>query len=133
MGEGGGVLRRWNKRYAAEYGVSAALYLVLVLVCVPRALGARTMSIRALLLIGPCFGIVAMAAVVIRHVMRIDEFLRHSVIEYFAVAAGFTGAWTLAYGFFELAGFPRISVWWIWPGMALSMLLWSAMKRLRQS
>jgi len=130
MGEGRGIQARWNRRYVLEYGVAVALYVLTVLLCLPPAFKASTLSRRALLLMGPCAGIVALLVVVVRHVLRIDEFLRHSVIESFAVAAAFTGVWTLAYGFFELVGFPRISVWWIWPGMALSMLLWSGVKRL---
>ncbi|MGA2131794.1 MAG: hypothetical protein ABSH50_05835 [Bryobacteraceae bacterium] len=71
-----------------------------------------------------------MSASAVRHFLRIDEYLRRTVAEYFAVAAAATGIWTLAYGFFELAGFPHLSMWWVWPGMAFAMILWRVVKRL---
>jgi hypothetical protein len=130
MNDQGGLFKSWTKRYASEYAVALAIYLLSVVVCVPRALAAGKPSIRVLLLMGPSAGILFMAITVIRHFLRIDEFLRHKVIEYFAISAAFTGIWTLAYGFFELAGFPRLSMWWIWPGMTLAMLSWSAVKKI---
>ena len=129
MNNQGGVFKSWSKRYILEYGVALSIYLLGVAICVPRALATGKPSTRALLLMAACAGIVAMAVTVVRHVLRIDEFLRRVVMEYFAVSAAFTGIWTLAYGFFELAGFPRLSMWWIWPGTTLAMLSWFAVKK----
>jgi len=65
---------------------------------------------------------------VIRHFLRVDEYLRRATMEYFAVAAALMFICTLAYGFFELAGFPRVSAWWALPVMAGGMLLWRLLR-----
>jgi hypothetical protein len=122
-------LTRWNRRYLVEYGAALAFYLLAVSICIPHARAATHPATRILLLVAPCVGIGVMAMSVVRHVLRIDEYMRRTVVEYFAVAAAATGIWTLAYGFFELAGFPRLSMWWIWPGMSFAMLVWFGVKR----
>jgi hypothetical protein len=54
----------------------------------------------------------------------IDEFMRRLMVECFAAAGAFTLTWTLAYGVFEIAGLPKISMWWVFGGTALVWNLW---------
>ena len=123
-----GVAGRWKIRYFLEYAIAVSVYLAFTAVCVPRALESANRSTRILLLLGPCFGILLMSAAVIRHFLRVDEYLRRATMEYFAVAAALMFICTLAYGFFELAGFPRVSAWWALPVMAGGMLLWRLLR-----
>jgi hypothetical protein len=119
-----GVAGRWNIRYFLEYVIAASVYLASAAVCVPLARESANRSTRVLLLLGPCFGILLMSAAVIRHFLRVDEYLRRTATEYFAIGGSLMLICSLAYGFFERAGFPRLSAWWALPVIAGGMLLW---------
>jgi hypothetical protein len=71
-----------------------------------------------------------MSAAVIRHFLRVDEYLRRATTEYFAVGGSLMLICSLAYGFFERAGFPRVSAWWALPVMAGGMLSWRLFRAL---
>ncbi len=43
-----------------------------------------------------------------------DEFVRLRSLESIAVAAAVTAGLTFTYGFLESAGFPRLSMFWVW-------------------
>jgi pheromone shutdown protein TraB len=124
VGEGKGIASRWKKRYFLEYAIAVTIYLALTTVCMRRALETQHSSTRALLLLGPVFGILLMAVAVIRHFLSVDEYLRRTMTEYFAIAGVVAFICSLAYGFFEEVGFPRVSAWWVAPVMAIGMLLW---------
>lgn len=124
MEESKGIASRWRKRYFLEYAVALSIYLALTTVCMPRALESQHASTRDFLLLGPVFGILLMATAVIRHFLCVDEYLRRTMTEYFAIAGAVAFICSLAYGFFEQVGFPRVSAWWISPVMAIGMLLW---------
>lgn len=124
MGPNKGVAGKWRMKYFLEYAVVLTIYLAATAICVPRALEMSSRSGRALMLLAPCIGILLMSAAVIRHFLRIDEYLRAAIVEYFAVAGALTFVCALGYGFFELVGFPRVSAWWALPVMSSGMLLW---------
>jgi hypothetical protein len=46
-------------------------------------------------------------------------------MESFAVAGVFASVWTLVYALFEIAGFPRISMWWVFGSLMLVWNLWT--------
>jgi hypothetical protein len=119
-----GVFRDWIKRYTIEYIVALALCIVAAGLCIPLARGASSQLVRLSLMAGPVFAIFVMGVVVLRHYWRVDEFMRRLMLECFAVTGAFTLASTLAYGIFEIAGFPRISMWWVVGGTALVWNLW---------
>ncbi len=124
MTESGGVFRRWTIRYALEYGAALVAYLGSIFLCVPAALRAADPGRRVLLVSVPAAASLLLAVAVVRHFRRIDEFLRKRLVESLAVAGAVTGVWTLAYGFFELAGCPRPSAWWVLAGVAVAMNAW---------
>lgn len=79
----------------------------------------------------PAAATIVMAFVVYRHFQRIDEFLRRRMLESLAVAGAFTLVSTLAYGLFETAGFPKISIWWPFGGTVLACNLYWVFRKLR--
>jgi hypothetical protein len=119
-----GIACRWRMRYFLEYAIALSVYLASTILCVPRALESANRSTRTLWLLGPCLGILLLSAAVIRHFLRVDEYMRRSAMEYFAAAGALVLICSLAYGFFELAGFPRVSTWWTLAIMSGGMLLW---------
>jgi hypothetical protein len=124
MQESKGIASQWKKKYFFEYAIALSIYLALTTVCMPRALESQRHAIRDLLLLGPILGILLMAAAVVRHFLCVDEYLRRTMIEYFAIAGAVAFICSLAYGFFEQVGFPRVSAYWIPPVMTIGMLLW---------
>ena len=120
-----GLFGEWMKRYLFEYLVALGLCLASTGLCLPLARGATNGANRALLMAVPAAAILIMAFVVFRHFLRIDEFLRRVMVDAFAVAGALAFIWTLAYALFELAGFPRISIWWVWGSLILSWNLWT--------
>jgi hypothetical protein len=125
-----GIASRWRTRYFFEYAIAFSVDLAATILCVPHALEPASRSTRALWLLGPCFGILLLSATVIRHILRVDEYMRKSAIESFAVAGALALICSLAYGFFELAGFPRVSTWWALVVMSSGMLLWRLFRTL---
>ena len=122
MSEKGGLFKKWHKRYLFEYLVALILLLGANALCIPAAQAAATR--KMLLMIPPVIAILLMGIVILRHYRRIDEFLRREMVQSMAVAAAFTYAWTTCYGVCEIAGFPRISIWWVWGSMTVVMNLW---------
>ena len=123
MAEPSGIFREWSKRYLFEYVIALALCMASAGFCIPLARGATVDANRLLWMAVPTGAILLMAYVVLRHFLRIDEFLRRVMMESFAVAGAFACLWTLVYALFELAGFPKISIWWVWGSM---ILIWNA-------
>ena len=54
---------------------------------------------------------------IVRQVRRSDEFIRKTTMEHIAIAAAVTAGWTFTYGFLENAGYPRLSMFTVWPVM----------------
>ena len=54
---------------------------------------------------------------VVRQIRRSDEFMRKTVVEHIAITAAVTAGWTFTYGFLENAGYPRLSMFTVWPAM----------------
>ena len=56
-------------------------------------------------------------------IRRSDEFIRKTTLEHIAIAAAITAGWTFTYGFLENAGFPRLSMFTVWPVMGAAWAL----------
>jgi hypothetical protein len=124
MADNHGVFREWSKRYLVEYLTALAVCIAASGFCIPLARAASSGITRIFFLTVPAAAILVIAIVVLRHFRRVDEFMRRLMVECFAVAGAFTLTWTLAYGVFEIAGLPKISMWWVFGGLALVWNLW---------
>lgn len=61
---------------------------------------------------------VLLAWLIMRQINAMDEFVRKVQLDSLAVAAAGTALLTFSYGFFEAAGFPKLSMFYVWPLMA---------------
>ena len=86
---------------------------------------------RIALLASPVLAILLVIRAVVRQIRRSDEFIRKTTAEHLAIAATATAGITFTYGFLELAGFPRLSMFFVWPLMAAAWLATSAIDYLR--
>lgn len=112
--------KRVARAYYVELMTALVVYTVLLFAAIHYG---RTMQegwLRTLVLVTPMIGFGMMIRTVARHVARIDEYQRIRLLENIAIAAAITMAGTFTYGFLETAGFPKVSMFWVWMGMGAS-------------
>jgi Na+/H+ antiporter NhaA len=63
----------------------------------------------------PMLGIIAFSIAMLRFFSHIDEFQRQTTLTALAIAGLVTAIVTMALGFLENAGVPRISMTFVWP------------------
>jgi hypothetical protein len=106
--------REANRKYRSELFWTMVLYAAALLGSVYLA---RTMTPglgRTLLLLSPVIPLLLAIWAIARHFRRMDEFMRLRSLEGLAIAAAVTAGLTFTYGFLESAGFPKISMFWVW-------------------
>jgi hypothetical protein len=105
------------KVYFKELSLSMLVYVVLL---IGGLLLSRRMEdgvLRTAVLVMPMIGFLLAIWAVARQVRRMDEYMRILALESFAIAAAVTAALSFTYGFLETAGYPRLSMFWVWSVM----------------
>jgi hypothetical protein len=106
--------QRVNRAYLVELGGSLAVYMVLLFAAIRFGRPMPDGAAKALALVSPMVGFVLMLWAIVRHLARIDEYMRMRLLENVALAAGVTAGLTFTYGFLETAGLPRLSMFTVW-------------------
>jgi purine-cytosine permease-like protein len=121
-----------NRRYKLELGASIALYGVVLVASL--TVGARMPqgATQTAVYLLPMLPFLLAVAAVVRHLRRVDEYIRQSALERIAIAAAVTAGWTFSYGFLENAGYPRLSMFVIWPAMGAVWGLLALTQALRE-
>ncbi len=83
---------------------------------------------RTALLLTPAIPIALAIWVIVRGFRRMDEFIRLRTLENIGISFAVTAGWTLTYGFLEGAGFPRLTMFWVWPVMGA---IWATLSIVR--
>lgn len=109
--------REMRRRYNFELGGAMLLYATVLFVSIHFAKLMAPSAARTAVLLGPVVPLALAIWAIARQFRRLDEFLRLHSLESVAVGAAVTAAWTLTYGFLELSGFPRLSMFFVWPIM----------------
>jgi hypothetical protein len=117
-----------NRRYKLELGGAMVLYLVILFAAMSIGKPMETGLLRTLVLGAPILPKLLTVWAIARHVRRMDEFLRLRSLESLALAAAITAVLTFSYGFLETAGYPKISMFWVWPMMGGAWGLHSALR-----
>ena len=73
--------------------------------------------LRTALLISPALPIGLAIWAIARQFRRMDEFVRMRQLEMLSIAVAVTAGLSLTYGFMENAGFPRLTMFFVWPVM----------------
>lgn len=103
-----------RKRFALEFGLSMALYIITVVVT-SIFLGDLQPGVgKTLLAVLPVIPLVAVAIAVLRQLRQLDEMGRMIQLEALGIAFLGTALITFSYGFLETAGFPRLSMFMVW-------------------
>ncbi|MBJ2143911.1 hypothetical protein JC796_24450 [Delftia acidovorans] len=112
-----------NRRYQKELGFALLLYMALLVGALLLSADMQAGALRTVLLLSPMLAFALAVRAIVRLVRDTDEFLRKSMLEQLAIAAAGTAGITFTYGFLEMAGFPKLSMFMVWPLMGA---LWVA-------
>jgi len=112
--------REAKRRYLIEMGAAMALYLITLVISIRFGRAMEPGTGRTLLLLTPVIPVMLTVWVLVRQFGRMDEFVRLRSLEAFSVAGAITAGLTLTYAFLETAGFPKLSMFWVWGIMGFS-------------
>jgi hypothetical protein len=121
--------REANSRYVVELLSSMLLYVVVLLGSIHLAQPMEPGNARTLLLLAPVIPLALAVWAIARHFKRMDEFVRLRSLEALAIAAAVTAGLSLTYGFLESAGFPKLSMFWVWTVMGATWGLLACVRR----
>ena len=109
-----------RRRYLFEFWIAMGAYILLVVVSaiLMRYVSPHSPLTVALALL-PMVPACAVAWTVVRHLRRIDEMQRQVQLEALGLAFAGTALITFGYGFLETVGFWKLSMFWVWPVMAV--------------
>lgn len=110
--------RQHQHRYLKELGLSLALYFALLVAALWLGKNMAPGALRTALYLSPMLAFLLALRAVVRQIRRSDEFIRKTTLEHLAIAAAVTAGCTFTYGFLEIAGFPKLSMFVVWPLMA---------------
>lgn len=109
-------------RYCAEMSGAFVLYALTLWVAHDIGFHRQSGIVRTLVLIGPMGPVLLVVWAIARQIHRVDEYGRKVMLETIAIAFGITAAWTLTYGFLENDGFPKLSMFTVWPVMGAAWI-----------
>src|SRR5215471_15355522 len=122
--------REANTKYRVELFSAIFLYIAVLYASISLAKGMEEGTARTTLLLTPMVPLMLAVWAIARHFRRMDEFVRLRSLENLAVAAGVTAALSLTYGFLESAGFPKISMFWVWTVLGSTWGVYTALRHL---
>ncbi|ATQ77285.1 hypothetical protein CR152_24280 [Massilia violaceinigra] len=112
-----------GRRYLRELFGAIGIYALILTAAIVYGRTLAEGPARTLVLASPVIGVALAVWAIVRHMRRVDEFIRQSTLENLGIAAALTAALTLTYGFLETAGFPRLSMFTVWPLMGACWLV----------
>jgi hypothetical protein len=108
------------RHYRSELAVAIAVYVVLLVGSIRLGRPMPDGLARTLVLLSPMIGFGLMIRAIVRHLARVDEYVRARLLESISLAAALTAALSFTYGFLETVGYPKLSMFSVWMVMAAS-------------
>lgn len=120
-------------RYVVQLALTMAAYISAVVGSTLLVANLAEGPLRTASALLPVLPMAGMAIVTIRYILELDELARRVHLEGLAVAAVGTALFTFSYGFLETAGFPRLSMFLVWPllGALWALGSWASWRRYR--
>ena len=112
--------REAKRRYLTEMAIVMVLYAATLAVAIRFGRSMDEGLAKTLLTVLPAIPVFLTVWVIARQFRRADEFVRLRSLESIAIAAGVTAGLTFTYGFLENAGYPRLSMFWVWGVMGFT-------------
>jgi len=114
--------------YNREFLSAMAIYVVMLTVSIRWGRGMDDGVLRTVVLASPMVGFMLALWAVVRQIRRIDEYVRQTMLENLAIAAGVTAGLSFTYGFLETAGFPKLTMFAVWPVMGGAWFLMTGLR-----
>jgi len=108
------------RHYRIELVVAIAVYIALLFGSIRLGRPMPEGLARTLVLVSPMIGFGLMIRAIVRHLARVDEYVRARLLESFSLAAALTAALSFTYGFLETVGYPKLSMFSVWMVLAAS-------------
>ncbi len=121
--------REANSRYRLELFSALLAYVLVLCGSILLSEGMEPGASRTLLLVTPIVPLMLAVWAIARHFRRMDEFIRLRALESVAIAAAVTAGLSLTYGFLESAGFPKLSMFWVWSVMGATWGLYACLRQ----
>lgn len=125
--------REARNKYLLELSTTLALYTAILVGSIYMAKTMQPGLARTLVVITPSIPVALFFWAIARHYRRMDEFVRLRTLESMAISSAVVGAFSLTYGFFEMAGFPRLSMFWVWGILGFSSFVTGSVRCLVKS
>jgi hypothetical protein len=106
-----------NRLYFKEIAGAFALYAIVLVLALIEGRRIAPGALQTAVYVSPMIPFLLAVRAVVRQIRRSDEFMRKTVVEHVAITAAVTAGWTFTYGFLENAGYPRLSMFTVWPVM----------------
>ena len=103
--------------YFKELFGALLLYAVILIAALTYGQRLPQGTLQTAIYVSPMLPFLLAVWAIVRQIRRSDEFIRKVTLEYVAIAAAVTAGWTFTYGFLENAGYPKLSMFTVWPGM----------------
>lgn len=103
--------------YYREFAGSLLLYAVVLVCALKFGPSLPEGGWRTAVMVSPMIPVLLFVWALFRHFSRIDEYVRLQTLENIAIAFAATAAVSFTYGFLENVGFPRLSMFVVWPFM----------------
>ncbi|WP_070886543.1 hypothetical protein [Pseudomonas argentinensis] len=122
-----------TRPFLVQFAVAMIAYTAAVAVSSVLLASLPQGSLRTLCALIPVVPMILVAITVIRQVRQLDELARTIHLEALAIAFVGTALLTFSYGFLETAGFPRLSMFFVWPvlGTLWGLGSWFSWRRYR--
>lgn len=122
-----------TRPFLVQFAVAMIAYVAAVIISSVLLASVPQGSLRTLCALIPIVPMIVVAVTVIRQMRELDELARAVHLEALAIAFVGTALITFSYGFLETAGFPRLSMFFVWPvlGTLWGLGAWISWRRYR--
>lgn len=111
-------------RFFVEFGASMAAYMVALVASVLLVGGGSVSGFWATVVsLIPMMPALGVAVAVMRQLRASDELQRRIQLEALSLAFAGTALITFSYGFLENVGYPKLSMFYVWPLMAVLWII----------
>ena len=113
-------MKEVNKRYFKELTLSIVAYAVILIVVILLVDGPFVESnLRFFLIVLPMIPVIFTVRAIMRYLSDTDEMEREIQLKSLAISLAGTAFITFTYGFLERVGLPKISMFSVWPLIAI--------------